>query len=559
MKYFKFLNEFSYLAFSVLFYIFIFASYCQREFSYNVNAFSIVTSSFYVLFFTGFLLLQALNFRIRYWLEIFSLSFIFSQIIYIIVVLFLFIFRLNLKDFTQIIFIINFLLLTFLIFKDYNSNYKFKIENLLLNKTIIFDFIIFIGLIYLVILGYRVSNYNCEECHLHLSTIRKYFHKDFVFDSMGYIKNAPMPNLLQGWEFIIAFVSELSSIDPIYVFLKIRFVIPILGLSSLFLLICAYFNDVKKSLYLIVMIYLIAFIRIHFTYMNIDILGLVEPSRGILHFMGTSHHIDAAVDIMLPTIIAFSVFVFNSKERYLHVCLSIFLFSVFTWHPRIYFINEIYIISFITLFLIVLKINPLKRSLYILLCYLPSVLFFAILNLTKSKVLNYENLYPSELNFKLHSLHNMFNNGAFLNFRFPGDFGQVTFVGLFASCLIIFSLKFLDLKNQLLSLFIIIFSIFVYFSTFLYYFTEAITYSEFMMGNAYFLYIPFYIIICSSFYDIYRMNSNLLIVIYLSLILYILYYYHFIINNIKYFFVIYLLFLILLFYKNIKKLIQKSY
>lgn len=545
--------KYPYFFLSLILYIYVLIQFNHETPSYQDDAFRIVSSSIYAFFFSGFLILQSINIETSHWLETISLSFIFTQIANTIFFFILFIFNFNINDFIIIIFFINFLLLIILLIKISSQSYNFKTYKKFSKDNIVLDLLILIGLIYLATLGYRVSNENCAECHLHLSMVRKYFHNNFDLSAMGYIKNSAMPNLLQGWEFLIALIAKLSYLDPIYVYLRMRFIIPVLGLSSIFLLMIAFFINLKKSLILLSMIYLLAFMGIFYTYLNIDVLGLVETSRGILHFMGTSHHLDSAVDIMLPAVAGFSIYVYKAQKKYLYFCLSIMFISAFTWHPRIYFINQMYVVAFILLFLVTANFSLLKRVFYIFLCYVPSYIIFSVANLVNASKLSEENLYPSEINFKLISLHNMLNYGSFYTFRLPGDFGQITYVGLLACCFILFSLYLKDIKTKVLTLFIILFSILVYFSNFLYYFTELITYSEFMMGNIYFLYIPFYILICSVFYEIYYLNSKLLYSIYFGIILINLIFYNYIIENIKILFLLYLTVLIILILNCIKK------
>jgi hypothetical protein len=123
-------------------------------------------------------------------------------------------------------------------------------------------------------------------------------------------------------------------IDPLPLFCHARMVVPVLGLSGMYLLIRLIFLDGRKSTLIFVGVLALASGQVVLETKSLHWVNAYDPTRGVFTFMGTAHHADAAMDILLPMTAAI-LLLFMRQPRWSHGLLLIgILVANFLWHPR---------------------------------------------------------------------------------------------------------------------------------------------------------------------------------------------------------------------------------
>ena len=180
------------------------------------------------------------------------------------------------------------------------------------------------------------------EKFLHMIFVRYYYSMPMVLNNLGVYQGAPPPNLVQLWEYLIAGWASLTNMDPLVLFYRARFVIPVLGFSGMYLLIKNIFSNVNK----VEIVFLgVSFICLGwFVLLSPSNLDWVksDPSRGIMSFMGTVHHSDAAMDLLIALSAGLVMATFRCFDWRNIFILTGVLVGGFMWHPREFFQVAIY-------------------------------------------------------------------------------------------------------------------------------------------------------------------------------------------------------------------------
>jgi hypothetical protein len=177
---------------------------------------------------------------------------------------------------------------------------------------------------------------------LHMTFLRYYFSMPMSLYDLSLTKGAPPPNLVNLWEYLVAGWSMLINIDPLYLFNRCRFVIPLLGLSGMYLFVNGIFPERKKSDTVFSGVLL----------MCLGAFVLLSPSpydwlkgeqfRGVFSFIGTAHHADSATDILVA-LSAGALFIAVREPSWRNILLlCTALIASFLWHPREFFQTAVY-------------------------------------------------------------------------------------------------------------------------------------------------------------------------------------------------------------------------
>jgi len=177
---------------------------------------------------------------------------------------------------------------------------------------------------------------------LHLTFIRYYFSMPLILKDLGITQGNPPPNLIQLWEFLIAGWARVINIDPLFVFYRSRFLIPLVGLPGIFLLIKQIYADRVKAeavfggVLLICLGWIILLSPSPLDWVKEDTL------RGVMSFMGTAHHGDSAMDILIPLNAALVIMAFRNPAWRNLLLLGGILSATFLWHVREFFQTALY-------------------------------------------------------------------------------------------------------------------------------------------------------------------------------------------------------------------------
>jgi len=361
---------------------------------------------------------------------------------------------------------------------------------------------------------------------LHLSFIRYYFSMPLILNDLGITQGSPPPNLIHLWEFLIAGWARVINIDPLFVFYRSRFLIPLAGLPGMFLLIKQIYADRVKAeavfggVLLICLGWLILLSPSPLNWVREDDL------RGLMSFMSTAHHGDSAMEILIPLNAALVLMAFRNPAWRNLLLLGGMLSATFLWHTREFFQTALYT-GLLGVVLLVLpsvkRRNDLMKWLKIagVFAVVAAGFFILMLVMVKKEAHGYDEfmLKRIALDYALHSIADFRTL-----FHFPSDvrltvsldksqlvsFSQMqatlatNWTVLFPLLLSALCVPFLVLRGDrqdrlLAGYFVLLWFLFLSwgFSSFL---SIVFTYSEILFTTPRMLYFFAYIVIAASFY-----------------------------------------------------------
>lgn len=174
----------------------------------------------------------------------------------------------------------------------------------------------------------------CGEKMLHVMFVRYYHDMPLVLDRLGVRPGVAPPNLVNLWEFLLAGWARMIHVDPLLVFFRARFVIPVLGLAGLYLLVQMIFVRRRKVDALFFGATLMCLAGFLFVSPALRWVHGGDPTRGIFAFYGTVHHADPAADILVPLTCGLMLRLVR-RPAFANAALMIALMTAsFLWHPR---------------------------------------------------------------------------------------------------------------------------------------------------------------------------------------------------------------------------------
>ena len=176
---------------------------------------------------------------------------------------------------------------------------------------------------------------------VHMAFTRFYYTMPLSLEGLGLVKGATPPNLVHFWEFLIAGWSSLINTDPLFVFYRARFVIPLLGFSGMYLLIKNIYQDKVKAEFILWVVLIMAVGGLMLT-RSLKVINSGDPTRGVMLFMGTAHHADSAMDILIALPSALLLMAAMRPGWRNILLFSGVLAATFMWHAREFFQTAIY-------------------------------------------------------------------------------------------------------------------------------------------------------------------------------------------------------------------------
>ncbi len=362
---------------------------------------------------------------------------------------------------------------------------------------------------------------------LHMIFVRHYYSMPMVLNDLGLNQGVPPPNLIHLWEYLIAGWAFLINMDPLPLFYHARFVIPILGFSGMYLLIRNIFLNATKSeiIFWGVLIMCLGW----FILLSPSSLDWVkrDPYRGVTAFMGTVHHADAAMDILVALIAGLSLLTLR-RSCWKHVfLLAGILVASFMWHPREFFQSAIYVGIFgMTIYLstnngsrkmLLTKMTKVVAAFLIV----PVIIFLVSHTLVEKKfhgrdelkikktALNYaikkenilgvRNLFNFPLHFGIHTSGKKILSREESSDKFTKDWNYSLWL-IFSALAILLLAIYGDKKERRLSLFFVALWFFVLAWNFSMLIIMCFAYSEIFTATPRMIYIFSYIIIADAIY-----------------------------------------------------------
>ncbi|MHC9543629.1 MAG: hypothetical protein AB9903_29305 [Vulcanimicrobiota bacterium] len=312
--------------------------------------FRIVAGGIMVFLVPGLIWGEVLSFRAAHCMEVMAYSFLISLIVEMALLPIPFICRAPIQLWVILLFALLFSGLFIVSYKVYKKKPLSFLEPLItLFEKPFAEYVS--SLCFIVILaviacgayrwGEDLSSIDGEKWE-HILFIRNYFSLPLLLQNLGIDSVNPVPNIVNLWEYLLAAWARIIHCDPLPLFFRARFIIPLAGIPSMFLLIRSVVDDVKKSE--------ILFWGVLF--MVAGWLPLLSPSildgikseqfRGVFAFMGTSHHADSAMDMLIAPGAALIFLCIRRPSWRELLLLSGVMVAGFLWHPREFFQNALY-------------------------------------------------------------------------------------------------------------------------------------------------------------------------------------------------------------------------
>lgn len=178
---------------------------------------------------------------------------------------------------------------------------------------------------------------------LHLSFVRMYFTLPLRLEDLAIERGAPPQNLVHFWEFLLAGWAHLSHTDPLLIFSRARFVLPLFGLAGTYLLIREIFAGSRKRLAVFFGVLLLCLSELILWGPGLAWVKDGDSSRGVFAFLGTAHHADAAQEILLVLTAGFTLRTLRRRTLIDLVTLLGLFAASFLWHPREFIQTALYI------------------------------------------------------------------------------------------------------------------------------------------------------------------------------------------------------------------------
>jgi len=505
---------------------------------YEESAFRFVAGSIFIFLLPGMIWGELLGFKSDQFYITIAKSFLLSLSVAILFIPIPFFFTATIKLWVWLMLAITFAGIVLLFYRlKLNKNERFGFlspvtdifEKPFRENSLLFIQIIFIALISFGAYrwGEDIGSVSGEKL-LHMTFLRYYFSMPMDLYDLSLTRGVPPPNLVNLWEYLLAGWSTLINIDPLYLFYRCRFVIPLLGLSGMYLLVSNIFIERRRAEAVfsgVLLMSLGAFVL--FSPSPYDWLK-AEQFRGVFSFMGTAHHADAASDILVA-LGAGAVFLAAKETSWRNLfLLSSALIASFLWHPREFFQNAVYagMLGLTTLLIpSEERLKKLKKWLVIVaVFFVIAILFFILMKLLiPPQSHGYDEFKIKEIALK-YAFHFEHITGIRNLFRFPSMFTiSSTFepdvflsshsmyeralrdwnhMPVFLLTALAIPLLFLygDRRSKILAMFTFLLWFLALSWNFSMLILIALTYSEIHMSTARILYLFSYIVIADAFY-----------------------------------------------------------
>lgn len=312
------------------------------------SPFRMVAGSLMIFLLPGLIWCEIIGFRSEHFMETIALSFAMTVSIGILLIPVPFIFHATIKLWVALLFAVSAVGVLVLLLSRrnreleflpplYNSfkNYPSNISSLLI---LLLPAVMSYGAYKW---GENIVDIDGEKL-IHLTYLRYYFDMPMVLNDLGITKGAPPQNLVHVWEYFLAGWASLTHMDPLPLFYRSRFIVPFIGLSAMFFLIKNIFTKAVKAeiIFWAVLVMSLGWFAL-LSPSNLDWIKQ-DPLRGLMSFMGTAHHADTAMELLIPlgaglVLLAFRQFGWRSL-----LLLTGVLITAFMWHVREFFQLAVY-------------------------------------------------------------------------------------------------------------------------------------------------------------------------------------------------------------------------
>lgn len=180
------------------------------------------------------------------------------------------------------------------------------------------------------------------EKMLHLLFVVKYYSLPLVLPDLSVSPHVAAANMVNFWEFLLAGWARLIHCDPLPLFFRARFIIPLAGLPPMFLLTKSIIDDDRKAegVFWTILLMVLGW-WVLLSPSSLDYLKS-EQLRGALAFMGTVHHADSAMDMLIAPCAAL-LFLLSKRTKAAYIALFAMMLSItFLWHVREFFQIALY-------------------------------------------------------------------------------------------------------------------------------------------------------------------------------------------------------------------------
>ena len=173
---------------------------------------------------------------------------------------------------------------------------------------------------------------------LHLTYVRMYAELPLRLADIGLMPNQPPPNLVHLWEFFVAGWARMINVDPIVVFHRARFLVPLLAMPAMYLLIAGVTPHRRRAEAVFLVILLLAAGGAFLLGPGpLDWVRRKDPTRWAFCFLESAHHADVGMGVLLPLLSGVLLWVLR-RFHWGRLLLVLGLTAgVILWHPREFF------------------------------------------------------------------------------------------------------------------------------------------------------------------------------------------------------------------------------
>jgi len=172
------------------------------------------------------------------------------------------------------------------------------------------------------------------EKYIHLTFVRYYFQKPLALEDLGIGPHLPPPNLIHLWEFLVAGWARCIQTDPLPLFCHARFVVPVLGFAGMYLLTRMIFVSRKTTAATFAVVLMLCLSGLVLDASNLSLIRVNDPTRRVHTFLGSAHHADTAVDILIALTAGMVIWWMRRPTWSGLPLLAGILTANFLWHPR---------------------------------------------------------------------------------------------------------------------------------------------------------------------------------------------------------------------------------
>lgn len=142
----------------------------------------------------------------------------------------------------------------------------------------------------------------------------------------------PLPNFFFLWEYLLGAIAAIAQTDALMAAARSRWLIPAIGIPAFFFWVRVVTNSTALARRVVAVV--LALVATQFINIAPDPLARLNEQRPLFSFLGTVHHSDVALDLLLPLLLGHVWMCLRRPSAGRAGLLALLLFATFLIHPR---------------------------------------------------------------------------------------------------------------------------------------------------------------------------------------------------------------------------------